>query len=411
MFCFPEKRLAREFFGMIGKPCSLYLYVGAGLLALAAVYSLFRAADMSRFICIVSELQFSEDGRHVIATRLDAERAPVARKYQVGIITQTISELAVSGAQEPEIIEQENYPYSGYTSGFEFFLKTRHVTALGPTAGSLFVQDLGTRGIREFDLATHRWAGWFGDSHCVSDFFDSTPDRSVLAVGHGDTIDFWNTSTEKLVSSVNLGHISEQRVAMSSSGYFGATDFDRGVQLFDLRNGPRRVPLNLHDDARCLAQTEFTKDGDSIAILSNEGVVLYDLKRLHARKLGPTKWGKHLCFSPDGTKVAGVRSDGTILVVDAVTSAVKNEIRTRNETTAMAWSPDSTNIAMGDELGSVSIWDSSSPAISASILAPGVRGHHHRLQAISFAVLGLLFLISGKFLARVGSAWEAARDS
>ncbi len=123
----------------------------------------------------------------------------------------------------------------------------------------------------------------------------------------------------------------------------------------------------------------FSPDGAHIAVSSNIGIWLYDVKTGRELALLDTDsiWGHALAFSPDGMKLAA--TDGPIKLWDVST---QRKIATFEEQAggAVAFSPDGTKLASGSVDKTVKLWD-----VSTGKNINTLTGHTELPRSVAFS--------------------------
>jgi WD40 repeat protein/Flp pilus assembly protein TadD len=200
-------------------------------------------------------------------------------------------------------------------------------------------------------------------SVCVS------PDGSLLASGHYQTVAVWNARTGQRVGTLK-GHTTfvksvcfspdGTRLASASDSQPGAGEQPGEVKLWDMRTGRESRSLKGHT---CVC---FSPDGTRLASAGDDGAVRLwdacigeDALALNAH----TGWVRGVCFSPDGKRLATASSDRTVRVWDTHSGEEARILEGHTgEVDSVYWSPDGNRLASagGDatrKAGEVRVWD------------------------------------------------------
>ena len=235
-----------------------------------------------------------------------------------------------------------------------------------PDPGSIFAA-LGFEAVR-WDYGSRREpaqpAGHADEAWSVA----FSPDSMVLASGSDDsderrTIKLWDVATGREVRgwyaddgtvSALAFHPSGQVLA---SGHLGTGE----VRLWDPTSGRRLAVLTGHGDSvRTLA---FSPDGTVLATAGSDRTVrLWDAGTWTCRRVmtGHTDTVRYLAFNPSGTHLATVANDKTVKVWDISSGVAESHFPWHEKIAAVSYAPDGRSLAMADELGLITLWDSAS---------------------------------------------------
>ncbi|MFI0448410.1 helix-turn-helix domain-containing protein [Actinomadura sp. 6N118] len=204
------------------------------------------------------------------------------------------------------------------------------------------------------------------------------------------TIQVWDTTGGKAPLSIKGPHDAAYRIALSPDGRRMAGIGSAGMfSLWDLTRGgtPVTVPGAFRGRPESLV---FSGDGKRLAVggfameprvwqLSPAG----GLTRLQGWEREPTgRADGRVALSPDGTHLADVRNDRTIVVWD-LTRRKKPEILRghQEDIKALAYSPDGRKVAAAAVDGTIRLWDSEGSGEPTAVL----RGTASRVRKVGFS--------------------------
>ena len=118
---------------------------------------------------------------------------------------------------------------------------------------------------------------------------------------------------------------------------------------------------------------------------------------------GHTGSAESVAWSPDGTRIATGDDDGTVRVWDAATGEPLRALTGHTKSvSSVAWSPDGTRIATGDDDGTVRVWDA---ATGEPVRA--LTGHTRSVRSVAWSPDGTRIATSGDDDGTV-RVWDAA---
>jgi WD40 repeat protein len=173
------------------------------------------------------------------------------------------------------------------------------------------------------------------------------------------SLDRWSVATrEQILPSLLTDQQPIQNPTFSRDGQTLAVSFmDCAIRLFDMASGEERT------DDRLTARPEkltFLPDGQTLAVLLNRCVVLWDVERgrERARLEGQGRLTGALAVSPDGQFILTAGQDHTVHLWDANTAVCRASFDWKvGVVGAVAFAPDGMTAAAGGERGEIVIWD------------------------------------------------------
>jgi len=223
-----------------------------------------------------------------------------------------------------------------------------------------------------------------------------SPDRKTLAFASDDlTVKLWDTSTEKVLTTLTGHSKAVKSVAFSPDGKtLASASDDLTVKLWDI--GTEKVLINFTGHSKAVLSVAFSPDGKTLASASDDQTV----------KLWDTSTGKELAtiigqsgpihsvaFSPNGKTLASASWDNTVKLWDASTAKELATLKGHSgPVLSVTFSPDGKTLASGSWDNTVKLWDASTRKELATL-----AGH-------SDSVWSLAFSPDGKTLA--SASWD-----
>ena len=150
-------------------------------------------------------------------------------------------------------------------------------------------------------------------------------------------------------------------VAMDPGGtHLAAGTEDGTVQVWDLKT--REPSFTDHVETREVKDIAFSPDGHSLAAVSEGGkTILWDVAS-GEQTMTFGGLGIFVTFSPDGRTVVTSSADppklaGRVVMWNVADGAPVRTVRSQDWVFSVAFSPDGTRLAAGNQLGRVQIWD------------------------------------------------------
>lgn len=187
------------------------------------------------------------------------------------------------------------------------------------------------------------------------------PDGKSIVAGatsnqmQGGELKIWDPAIRKERGTLPVHSDVVSCVAFAPDGRtFASGSHDGTVQLFEPWTGQRRGKLT---DKATVESVAFAPDGKMLAVSTHAHVVkLYDVATQEPKQTltGLTAVCKSLCFSPDGTLLAGTQPDGRVIVWETATGQLR-DWKMPGPVNAVDFALDSRHLATGNANGTVYI--------------------------------------------------------
>jgi WD40 repeat protein len=208
------------------------------------------------------------------------------------------------------------------------------------------------------DAATGRQLSAFADESRLALKAAFSSGGKLLAFGAADgAVHLWDVAAGKLLRSFKGHRRPVYSTAFSPDGKTLASgSADGTVVLWDVATGRARRTLEGHDS--WVSSLAFSPDGKTLAAgTSEQAVVLWDVgtgERLQALEMAGNRVSR-VTFSPDGRLLAAASPDGRVVLWNTLTGAPQAQLYTRISAGAIAFSPDSSLLAVSRR-GRVLLW-------------------------------------------------------
>jgi eukaryotic-like serine/threonine-protein kinase len=187
-----------------------------------------------------------------------------------------------------------------------------------------------------------------------------TPDGTTLISAADDhSIKLWNARGGALRTTLKGHGALVTSLAVSPDGkMLASASFDNKVRLWDLPDGKPRDVLSGHTDrVRAVA---FSPDGRVLASAGSDKTVrMWDLAGGKPLRIleGHTDSIRALAFEPSARLLVSSSNDRTIRVWSPEDGRELFSLVCPKQNSALAFSPDGSLLAVGDDWGSVTFWD------------------------------------------------------
>jgi len=221
--------------------------------------------------------------------------------------------------------------------------------------GNLIAISCGDSTIKIISTQTKKQISTFyGHSFWVSCAVFS-PDGNMLASGSYDnTVRIWNVKSQHTFYKIQGHHDKIQKIAINSNNALVASaSNDCSVRIWDAATGIQLLCIDHHDWIEGLS---WSPDGKSLASGFDEHtVILWDAstgKQLR-KFFGHNKHITNVIFSPDGLYLTSISQDQSLILWGLKTGKIVRKMDFNFNPWCIAFSNDSTLIAVGSPVGIV----------------------------------------------------------
>jgi WD40 repeat protein len=365
----------------------------------AFTVALWRADLLSHRWQSVCSVTFSPDGRTVVAGLYSGMSFNEDDHWCIADIGQTVALFGADTGSSRGVLDDVRY------QGTSWGLPS---TPLGQFLG--FSPDGRTLAaatwdgtVKLWDPATRQLTGILRTQcHRVTALSFSRDGRK-LAVGCRNSLILWNTANYGEGRQLGSATTSVRSIAFSpdsESIAIGSEHSFRGAELWDVAGASLKQSVPITEDG--VLALEFGSNGRYLAMGGRRTAVLWDLSQGRAQFEVEGPWTAAVALSPDCKTLATAGADGLRFWRTATgdpTGAIWPGRRIRS----LAYSPDGSMLAAGDDLGFLTVWDTSSVSRRWSARVSG-PGKFDRISVLSGIVgLGLLSM------AMISGCWSARR--
>ena len=335
-------------------------------------------------------LSFSRDGTLATASWDEVRLREVETGTKESTLTKNNGDVSYSDVNaDGSLLATSNY--DGTVTLWNVETKTRKTTLqhgdelwyahFSPDGKTLASQTWGGT-LRLWDVETAIQKASFNDVYGAN----FSPDSTLLATGHRNTVVLWNVTTGRREATFPAGDYN-RRLNFSPDGKTLASgNSDYAVYLWDVETKTRKATL-WH--SRGVNGVDFSPDSKTLASASNDNTVrLWDLTTLKQKAELPHRTDvSGVNFSPDGSTLASVDYDywnghweNTMYLWDVETGTRKTTLSHDADLNHYNFSPDSTTLATAREDNYVRLWDVATGTRKATL-----TGHTGQVRSVTFS--------------------------
>ncbi len=295
------------------------------------------------------------------------------------------------------------YPSTKFASSV--FSSDGKTAITGSADGYLYFWDIETPPVRE--------KAHIGDGEVKQAAF--LPSDQILTFGsalvnngkHESRLEVWDMKTNKAIRTFGAGHVfMPMTMAVSPDGKFALTGTVRdapgvaavapstndSVIVWNIETGQEVQRFETKLNILGLAfEPHSGKDGQPylVAIPQDNDVVLRNVESGEIVRTfkGHTRSASGLSFSPDGRVLAAIGHDGHLILWDATTGVINQQIDVKGDSPFAAFSADGRLIAVTDDKNDIVVFDS-----TTGKEAYRLKGHQNRVNSFAFSADGKLAL-------------------
>ena len=361
----------------------------------AILLTFVKAEGCGRAFVRIGSVEFSPDGKRLAVAKYNARDANTPLKLYMTDLLCTISVVNVESQRAEKVIEQTTKP-GNQGPAFMLFEYAGNCLAFGPDENTLLVVEYGGGHVNQYDLTSGQKQSVF--VFPVKDALALTlsRDRTLLATGHPWGVALWNARSGKRLWKIvtpDMPFIHTPITAVSFDNRVVATAGSSGVWLWNASDGTSRGFLRGLTPEFEVESLVYSPTDDRIAIGLGCEVRVYESGKLRFSK-GLTSGQqliRILAFSPDGQRVAAALGND-VVVLDSFTGKQLATMHRDHYCTSLAYAPDGTMLAVGDDAGQVALWTPTASGPPTMVAIPGGAGHSWPYSVTALALWFLVYL-------------------
>lgn len=338
-----------------------------------------------------NSLAFSPDGKSVVAGFRERNRFDPDGKAVIYMNFSADGSELVICFEDGTVCNRDIKTHHERTrSGFKFARGLRLMT-FSPDGYYLVGQTIFSTRIGLWDTGSGKTVLDIRDVTCLIIASTFSPKSERLALGfENGTIRV--VDIESKTSTFLLGghHAGVNCIAFSADGkQLVSTSLDRRVHFWDVDAELRKrniMPADSSLDIHDITTLSFSPDGTQIITGSTDGTIYFIDAESWDTVVGPLQAHDgnvlHVCFTQQGERMLSCSTDQTILVSSVTSGSPIIRLRSDDHTFFIAaFSPDGTRIVGGSSDGTLHVWD----AHTGARIHTALDGHAKRVTAIAFS--------------------------